>query len=171
MIINDIVVDVEPKETMTVTLLTTTTLEDIRFYATKKTDDDDDVDEEAYRRALGGCVGKTARKFLLETRVQKAKTERLLPLETKELVDALREEGSADAVLTDNRDEDENMVRAVFEKSNPTVAGEMFAMNEIYRRDEGGGGGFDANAAAAEKGEEGGILSRKTDGVLGGSGE
>ena len=163
MIINDIVVDVEPKETMTVTLLTTTTLEDIRFYATKKTDDDDaDVDEEAYRRALGGCVGKTARKFLLETRVQKAKIERLLPLETKELVDALREEGSADAVLTDNRDEDENMVRAVFEKSNPTVAGEMFAMNEIYRRDKGGGGGFDANAAAAEKEEEGGILSRKT---------
>ena len=147
----------EPKET-TVTL--TTTLEDIRFYATKKTDDDD-VDEEAYRRALGGCVGKTARKFLLETRVQKAKTERLLPLETKEVVDALREEGSADAVLTDNRDEDEKMVRAVFEKSNPTVAGEMFAMNEIYRRDKGGGG-FDANAAAAEKEEEGGILSRKT---------
>ena len=160
---NDIV-DMEPKETMTVTLLTTTTLEDIRFYATKKTDDDDDdVDEEAYRRALGGCgVGKTARKCVLETRVQKAKTERLLPLETKELVDALREEGSADAVLTDNRDEDENMVRAVFEKSNPTVAGEMFAMNEIYRRDKGGGGGFDANAAAAEKEEEGGILSRKT---------
>ena len=159
---NDIV-DMEPKETMTVTLLTTT-LEDIRFYATKKTDDDDDdVDEEAYRRALGGCgVGKTARKCVLETRVQKAKTERLLPLETKELVDALREEGSADAVLTDNRDEDENMVRAVFEKSNPTVAGEMFAMNEIYRRDKGGGGGFDANAAAAEKEEEGGILSRKT---------
>ncbi len=160
---NDIV-DMEPKETMTVTLLTTTTLEDIRFYATKKTDDDDDdVDEEAYRRALGGCgVGKTARKCVLETRVQKAKTERLLPLETKELVDALREEGNADAVLTDNRDEDENMVRAVFEKSNPTVAGEMFAMNEIYRRDKGGGGGFDANAAAAEKEEEGGILSRKT---------
>ena len=160
-------VDMEPKETMTVTLLTTTTLEDIRFYATKKTDDDDDdVDEEAYRRALGGCgVGKTARKCVLETRVQKAKTERLLPLETKELVDALREEGNADAVLTDNRDEDENMVRAVFEKSNPTVAGEMFAMNEMYRRDEGGGGGgggFDANAAAAEKEEEGGILSRKT---------
>ena len=155
----------EPMETTVKTL--TTTLEDIRFYATKKTDDDadDDVDEEAYRRALGGCVGKTARKFLLETRVQKAKTERLLPLETKELVDALREEGSADAVLTDNRDEDENMVRAVFEKSNPTVAGEMFAMNEMYRRDEGGGGGgggFDANAAAAEKEEEGGILSRKT---------
>ena len=148
---------------MTATL--TTTLEDIRFYATKKTDDDDDdVDEEAYRRALGGCgVGKTARKCVLETRVQKAKTERLLPLETKELVDALREEGNADAVLTDNRDEDENMVRAVFEKSNPTVAGEMFAMNEMYRRDEGGGGGgFDANAAAAEKEEEGGILSRKT---------
>ena len=95
--------------------------------------------------------------------MQKAKTERLLPLETKELVDALREEGNADAVLTDNRDEDENMVRAVFEKSNPTVAGEMFAMNEMYRRDEGGGGGgFDANAAAAEKEEEGGILSRKT---------
>ena len=71
--------------------------------------------------------------------------------------------GSADAVLTDNRDEDEKMVRAVFEKSNPTVAGEMFAMNEIYRRDKGGGGGgFDANAAAAEKEEEGGILSRKT---------
>ena len=163
MIINDIVVDVEPKETMTVTLLTTT-LEDIRFYATKKTDDDADadVDEEAYRRALGGCVGKTARKFLLETRVQKAKTERLLPLETKELVDALREEGSADAVLTDNRDEDEKMVHAVFEKSNPTVAGEMFAMNEIFRekrRDKGGG--FDANAAA-EKEEGGGILSRKT---------
>jgi len=158
---NDIV-DMEPKETMTATL--TTTLEDIRFYATKKTDDDDDdVDEEAYRRALGGCgVGKTARKCVLETRVQKAKTERLLPLETKELVDALREEGNADAVLTDNRDEDENMVRAVFEKSNPTVAGEMFAMNEIYRRDKGGGGGFDANAAAAEKEEEGGILSRKT---------
>ena len=158
-------VDMEPKETMTVTLLTTTTLEDIRFYATKKTDDDDDdVDEEAYRRALGGGgVGKTARKCVLETRVQKAKTERLLPLETKELVDALREEGNADAVLTDNRDEDENMVRAVFEKSNPTVAGEMFAMNEMYRRDEGGGGGgFDANAAAAEKEEEGGILSRKT---------
>ena len=66
MIINDIVVDVEPKETMTVTLLTTTTLEDIRFYATKKTDDDADadVDEEAYRRALGGCVGKTASLFL-----------------------------------------------------------------------------------------------------------
>ena len=154
MIINDIVVDVEPKETMTVTLLTTTTLEDIRFYATKKTDDDADadVDEEAYRRALGGCVGKTARKFLLETRVQKAKTERLLPLETKELVDALREEGSADAVLTDNRDEDENMVRAVFEKSNPTVAGEMFAMNEIYRRDKGGGGGFGLEHAAREGG-------------------
>ena len=153
----------EPMETTVKTL--TTTLEDIRFYATKKTDDDDDdVDEEAYRRALGGCgVGKTARKCVLETRVQKAKTERLLPLETKELVDALREEGNADAVLTDNRDEDENMVRAVFEKSNPTVAGEMFAMNEMYRRDEGGGGGgFDANAAAAEKEEEGGILSRKT---------
>ena len=154
----------EPIETTVKTL--TTTLEDIRFYATKKTDDDDDdVDEEAYRRALGGCgVGKTARKCVLETRVQKAKTERLLPLETKELVDALREEGNADAVLTDNRDEDENMVRAVFEKSNPTVAGEMFAMNEMYRRDEGGGGGggFDANAAAAEKEEEGGILSRKT---------
>ena len=153
----------EPRETTVKTL--TTTLEDIRFYATKKTDDDDDdVDEEAYRRALGGCgVGKTARKCVLETRVQKAKTERLLPLETKELVDALREEGNADAVLTDNRDEDENMVRAVFEKSNPTVAGEMFAMNEMYRRDEGGGGGgFDANAAAAEKEEEGGILSRKT---------
>ena len=157
----------EPRETTVKTL--TTTLEDIRFYATKKTDDDDDddddddVDEEAYRRALGGCVvGKTARKCVVETRVQKAKTERLLPLETKELVDALREEGSADAVLTDNRDEDENMVRAVFEKSNPTVAGEMFAMNEIYRRDKGGGGGFDANAAAAEKEEEGGILSRKT---------
>ena len=54
----------EPRETTVKTL--TTTLEDIRFYATKKTDDDDDdddddVDEEAYRRALGGCVvGKTA---------------------------------------------------------------------------------------------------------------
>ena len=164
----------------TTTLTTTTTLEDIRFYDdAKKTDvarrrrrdgilvqddDDDDVDEEAYRRALDGVavfvfgVGKMAQ---LEKRVQKAKTERLLPLETRELVDALREEGSADAVLTDNRDEDENMVRAVFEKSNPTVAGEMFAMNEIYRRDKGGGG-FDANAAAAEKEEEGGILSRKT---------
>ena len=176
-------IKMEPTET-TLTTTLTTRFEDIRFYDdAKKTDvstrrrrrrdgilvdddddDDDDVDEEAYRRALDGVavfvfgVGKMAQ---LEKRVQKAKTERLLPLETRELVDALREEGSADAVLTDNRDEDEKMVRAVFEKSNPTVAGEMFAMNEIYRRDKGGGG-FDANAAAAEKEEEGGILSRKT---------
>ena len=179
-----------PTTTLTIkmepTKTTLTTLEDIRFYDdAKKTDivarrrrrrdgilvqdddddDDDDVDDEAYRRALDGVavfvfgVGKMAQ---LEKRVQKAKTERLLPLETRELVDALREEGSADAVLTDNRDEDEKMVHAVFEKSNPTVAGEMFAMNEIFRekrRDKGGG--FDANAAA-EKEEGGGILSRKT---------
>ena len=168
MIINDIVVVLEPKETMTVTLLTTTTLEDIRFYATKKptTTPTPTWTRRRTDARSAGASGKRHGNFIGNAGAE-SKTERLLPLETKELVDALREE-SADAVLTDNRDEDENTGARRVREVEPDGRWGNVCHDEIYRRDKGGGGGFDV--ALLGKEEEGGILA-KNDGVLGGSGE
>jgi len=141
---------------------------------------DDDVvfvvSDEEYRRAVVGALvafgkEKSASPFwehVLETLLEKAKTTRLLPLETRALVGALRENNGMDALFCGVPSSSSSsssssmmisMVENVFESSNPTVAGELFTMREIFR------GGVDVEEEEEEEerdDDEDKTLSRKT---------
>jgi len=127
------------------------------------------VSDEEYRRAVGDLVmvGKeksASSREHAETLLEKAKTTRLLPLETRALVGALREKNGMDAlfcgVFSSSSSMMISMVENVFESSNPTVAGELFTMREIFR------GGVDVEEEEEEEEEqdddEDKTLSRKT---------
>ena len=134
------------------------------------------VSDEEYRRAVVGALvagkEKSASPFWerVETLLEKAKTTRLLPLETRALVGALRENNGMDALFCGVPSSSSSsssssmmmisMVENVFESSNPTVAGELFTMREIFR------GGVDVEEEEEEEEErdddEDKTLSRKT---------
>jgi hypothetical protein len=124
------------------------------------------VSDEEYRRAVGDLVmvGKEQSASSwehVETLLEKAKTTRLLPLETRALVGALREKNGMDAlfcgVSSSSSSSMISMVENVFESSNPTVAGELFTMREIFR------GGVDVEEEEEEErdDDEDKTLSRK----------
>jgi len=133
------------------------------------------VSDEEYRRAVVGALvagkEKSASPFWerVETLLEKAKTTRLLPLETRALVGALRENNGMDALFCGVPSSSSSssssssmmisMVENVFESSNPTVAGELFTMREIFR------GGVDVEEEEEEEerdDDEDKTLSRKT---------
>ena len=128
------------------------------------------VSDEEYRRAVVGALvagkEKSASPFWerVETLLEKAKTTRLLPLETRALVGALREKNGMDALFcgvfsSSSSSMMISMVENVFESSNPTVAGELFTMREIFR------GGVDVEEEEEEEerdDDEDKTLSRKT---------
>ena len=128
------------------------------------------VSDEEYRRAVGALVmvGKeksASSRERVETLLEKAKTTRLLPLETRALVGALREKNVMDALFCGVFSSSSSsmmmisMVENVFESSNPTVAGELFTMREIFR------GGVDVEGEEEEEerdDDEDKTLSRKT---------
>jgi len=134
------------------------------------------VSDEEYRRAVVGALvagkEKSASPFWerVETLLEKAKTTRLLPLETRALVGALRENNGMEALFCGVPSSSSSssssssmmisMVENVFESSNPTVAGELFTMREIFR------GGVDVEEEEEEEEErdddEDKTLSRKT---------
>jgi len=133
------------------------------------------VSDEEYRRAVVGALvagkEKSASPFWerVETLLEKAKTTRLLPLETRALVGALRENNGMEALFCGVPSSSSSssssssmmisMVENVFESSNPTVAGELFTMREIFR------GGVDVEEEEEEEerdDDEDKTLSRKT---------
>ena len=133
------------------------------------------VSDEEYRRAVVGALvagkEKSASPFWerVETLLEKAKTTRLLPLETRALVGALRENNGMEALFCGVPSSSSSssssssmmisMVENVFESSNPTVAGELFTMREIFR------GGVDVEGEEEEEerdDDEDKTLSRKT---------
>ena len=123
------------------------------------------VSDEEYRRAVGALVmdGKeksASSRERVETLLEKAKTTRLLPLETRALVGALREKNGMDALFCGVFSSSSSMMISMVESSNPTVAGELFTMREIFR------GGVDVEEEEEEEEErdddEDKTLSRKT---------
>ena len=122
------------------------------------------VSDEEYRRAVGDLVmvgkEKSASSWEhVETLLEKAKTTRLLPLETRALVGALREKNGMDALFCGVFSSSSSMMISMVESSNPTVAGELFTMREIFR------GGVDVEEEEEEEerdDDEDKTLSRKT---------